>query len=133
MTKKPQRPDARERSFGLSVGTVLLLIAAYMLWRERLVAAQALGGVGAILVVLGSLQPRLLRRPSDAWWKLAAVLGYVNARLILTAIFVFVLTPIGLLWRVIGRDPLTTRRASWPGWSPHPARYRDRAHYTRMY
>ncbi len=126
-------PVNPERSFGVSVGTVLLLIAAFMLWRGRLTGAQWLGGTGAVLVAFGYFRPRLLEWPSAVWWKLAMVLGYVNARIILTVIFTVVLVPLGVIWRLIGRDPLGRRRATWPGWSPYPTRYRDRAHYTRMY
>jgi hypothetical protein len=64
---------------------------------------------------------------------MAAVLGYVNARIILTIAFLLLLTPIGLIWRAIGRDPLTRKRRNFPGWSPYPARYRDRNHFRRMY
>ena len=60
-------------------------------------------------------------------------LGYVNARVILTVAFALVLTPLGVVWRVIGKDPLTRRRRNWPGWSPYPERFRDRDHFTRMY
>ena len=63
----------------------------------------------------------------------AMVLGYVNARIILTVVFVLVLTPIGLVWRLIRRDPLARRREHWAGWVPHPGRYRNTAHYTKMY
>jgi hypothetical protein len=131
--KAPAPGVNRDRQFGLSVGTVLLIAAAYFAWRERIVPAQALGVLGAVLIVLGYLQPNLLKYPSAAWWKLAMVLGYVNARVILTLIFLTVLTPLGVVWRVIGRDPLARRRASWSGWSPYPARYRNPNHYTRMY
>jgi hypothetical protein len=130
MKKGPANP---ERAFGISVGTVLVLVAAYLFWRGRLPAAQVLFGVGAVLVLLGYLQPRWLKYPSAAWWKFAMVLGYVNARVILTLIFSLVLVPLGVVWRLIGRDPLARRRASWPGWSPYPPRYRDRTHYTRMF
>ena len=130
MTKGPANP---ERSFGLSVGTVLLLIAAYSFWRGRLPVAQVVGAIGAVLVVVGYVQPRLLKYPSAVWWKFAMVLGYVNARIILTLIFSLVLIPLAVIWRMIGRDPLARRRASWTGWSPYPPRYRDRAHYTRMF
>lgn len=130
MKKGPSNP---ERSFGVSVGTVLLMIAAYLLWRGRLPAAEIAAAVGAVLVVLGYQRPRWLKYPSAAWWKLALVLGYANARIILTLIFSLVLVPLGLIWRLIGRDPLSRRRSSWTGWSPYPPRYRDRAHYTRMY
>lgn len=126
----PARP---ERAFGLGVGAVLLAIAGWLLWTGRPTAAVATGGAGGALVVLGAVRPVLLRWPSALWWKVAFALGHVNARVVLTVIFVGVLTPIGLLWRLIGRDPLARDRRRWSGWSPYPARYRDHAHYRRLY
>jgi hypothetical protein len=131
VTRKKQ-PD-RDRQFGLAVGTVLLVLSALLFWRGRILTAEIFAAIGAVLVILGRFAPRLLKYPSAAWWKLAMVLGYVNARIILTLIFAIVLVPIGAIWRILGRDPLARRRANWPGWSPYPDRYRDRAHYTRMY
>jgi len=130
MNKGPKHP---ERSFGLSVGTVLILIAAFLAWRGRIATAEIVGGIGATLVVLGYLQPRLLKWPSAVWWKFALALGYVNARVILSIAFFLVLTPIGLIWRLIGRDPLVRKRSSWTGWTAYPERYSDRSHFTRMY
>jgi hypothetical protein len=48
-------------------------------------------------------------------------------------LFAIVLVPLSLVWKLIGKDPLTRSRRTWPGWSPYPARYRDRQHYERMY
>lgn len=131
--KKLQRPDFKERSFGVSVGGFLLLVAAALWWRGRITNAEILAGIGVVLVVLGLTAPRLLKYPSAVWWKFAMVLGYVNARVILTMAFLLVLTPIALVWRLIGRDPLAIKKQHWPGWSPYPARYRDKDHFTRMY
>ena len=131
--KKPQHPHFKERSFGISVGAVLLGIAAFMVWRGRITAAEITGGIGALLLVFGLTYPPLLKYPSQAWWAMAGVLGYVNARIILTVAFLIVLTPMGLIWRLIGRDPLTRKRTNFAGWSAYPARYRDRNHFNRMY
>jgi hypothetical protein len=128
--KGPANP---ERSFGISVGTVLLLITAALVWRGRIRTAEIMGPIGAILLVLGLTKPMLLKYPSAVWWKFALTLGWINARVILTVAFAIVLTPLGLLWRVIGKDPLARRRANWPGWSPYPERFQDRDHFTRMY
>src|SRR5687768_2476977 len=65
--KGPANP---ERSFGVSVGIVLLLIAALLAWRGRMTAAPIAGGVGATLLLLGLVAARLLKWPSAVWWKL---------------------------------------------------------------
>jgi hypothetical protein len=131
MSKKgPANP---ERSFGISVGGVLIAIAAFLAWRGRMDRAAVLASVGAVLLLLGLTAPKLLKYPSMAWWKMAMVLGYVNARIILTIAFAIVLTPMGLLWRLIGKDPLARHRKNWPGWSPSPPRFRDPDHFNRMY
>ena len=133
MKPRHQHPQFKERSFGISVGPVLMLIAAILAWRGRITTAEIMGGIGALLLVLGLTKPILLKWPSAVWWKFAMVLGHINARVILTIAFLLVLTPIGLLWRVIGRDPMRRRRKNFEGWSAYPARYRDPKHFTRMY
>lgn len=130
MSKKPKNP---ERSFGVSVGTVLLLIAAALWWRGRIGRAEILAPVGAFLLFFGLLRPQVLKYPSAAWWKFAGVLGYVNARILLTLLFSVLLVPISAIWRVLGKDPLARRRDKFEGWTPYPARYRDRTHFERMF
>jgi hypothetical protein len=122
-----------ERSFGLSVGGVLCLIAAVLFWRTRFARAEVLGAAGMLLVVLALAAPRLLRRPSVLWWRFSRLLGHVNARVLLTLLFALVLTPVGIFWRLTGRDPLARRRSDWPGWTAYPPRYRDPHHYKRMF
>jgi hypothetical protein len=131
--KQIDRPGFKERSFGISVGPVLMAIAAYLAWRGRTTPASVTGGIGVMLTILGLTAPMLLKWPAAVWWKFALVLGYVNARVILTIAFVIVLTPIGLLWRMINHDPLSRRRKNWPGWSPSPARFKNPDHFNRMY
>lgn len=128
-------PDTtvRARSFGVSVGGVLLLIAAWGLWRGGVWAADVTGGVGLVLVLTGLLRPSLLAWPSAIWWRFALALGHVNARVILTVAFFLILTPTGWLRRLLGHDPLGRRRSRWPGWVPYPERHRVRDHYRRMY
>ena len=126
-------PANAERSFGVSVGSALLLVGAYAAWTGRTSVAGLMGGIGVVLVALGLLRPSLLRYPSAVWWRFALALGYINTRVILTVAFALVLVPLGVTWRIIGHDPLSWRRRAWRGWTATPPRYRDRLHYLRMY
>jgi hypothetical protein len=130
MAKGPKHP---ERSFGVSVGGVLVVIALVLWWRGRVGRAEILGAVGGILLVLGAVAPQLLKWPSAVWWRFAGVLAYVNARILLTVLFSVLLVPLSLIWRLTGKDPLARRRQKFEGWTPYPARYRDRTHYERMF
>ena len=127
---KPKNP---ERSFGVSVGGVLLLIAAILLWRHRITRAEVLGGIGAVLLVLGLVAPALLKWPSKLWWRFSHALGYVNARILLTLLFSLILVPLSLIWKALGKDPLARRREQFAGWTPYPARYADRKHFERLF
>jgi hypothetical protein len=128
-----KQPVNRDRSFGVSVGVVLLAVAAALWWRGRVGRAEIVGGVGAFLLITGLVYAPLLKYPSAVWWRFSKVLGYVNARILLTVLFSLVLVPVSLVWRLTGRDPLARRRRTWPGWSAYPPRYRDPKHYERMY
>jgi hypothetical protein len=128
--KGPANP---ERSFGISVGGVLLVIAAVLVWRGRMTRAEVFAAIGAFLLFFGLVYPPLLKWPSALWWKFARTLGHINARVWLTVLFGIVLVPVSLLWRITGKDPLTRKQSQWPGWSSYPSRYRDTKHYSRMY
>ena len=130
MARAPRNP---ERSFGVSVGIVLVAIAAALWWRGRTVRAEVIGTVGTLLLTAGSMYPAMLKHPSAWWWSFARALGYVNARVLLTLLFVFIMVPLSAVWKLTGTDPLARRRQAWPGWSPYPVRYRDRKHYERMF
>lgn len=133
MSAVRRTPPNRERSFGISVGAVLLVIAAALIWRGRVTRGEVVGAVGAVLLIFGYLKPALLKYPSDAWWAFAAVLGWVNARVLLSLLFFVMLTPVSIVWRLTGKDPLSRRRASWRGWQPYPERYRNSRHFERMF
>lgn len=125
-------PIPSERTFGLSVGGVCLAIAGVLAWRGYFSAPVVLAAVGALLVFCGATCPPALRLPNRIWWRFAQALGWVNSRILLTVFFALVLTPAGVLMRLLGRNPLRPA-GSATSWAPYPARRRDPRHYERMY
>src|SRR5262249_42146807 len=123
MAKSPKKP---QRSFCISLGGVLVVLALILLLRRRITRAAGLPGVGAVLLVLGLVAPALLKYPSKYWWKFSLAFGRVMARFWLSLLFLLVLTPVSFIWRLMGRDPLARSRDKWPGWSTYPERYRNR-------
>ena len=122
-----------EKEFGLVVGGVFALLGLWWIYRGKFLSpAYVLAIVGPALVFFGFVAPRLLVAPRKAWMKLAEALAFVSTRIILGLIFFLVLTPIGLIKRAMGWDPLHRRAASGESfWLPYPPR--DRSHYEKMY
>ena len=121
-----------ERSFGLSVGSACLGAAALSWWRAHPSIALVLAAIGVLLIGFGGLAPTALRVPNRVWSRFARILGWINARIMLTAFFAIVLTPVGLVIRMFGWNPL---RASGTGsnWRAYQVRRRDPRHYEHLF
>jgi hypothetical protein len=84
-----------------------------ILWRERL----GFGGVLAVLAVtigpLGLIRPEWIRFIYVGWMVAAFPVGWTMSQIILLTLFFGLFTPIGLTFRLLGRDTLhRTRRAT---------------------
>jgi hypothetical protein len=122
----------RARSFGRTMGVVAWIAAVWFVRRARIQPAEVSAVVGVVPLIVAQFRPLWLRHPARLWFVLAHALGWFNARVLLTIAYAVVLTPISLVWRCAGIDPLRRRRSD-PRWIKYPARYADRSHYTRMY
>jgi hypothetical protein len=128
----PRDKSKDERSFGRAVGGFLVVASAYEAWRGRTTLAIWLASIGSLLLLASAVAPKALSIPSRVWWRVAETLGWINMRLLLGAFFFLILTPAGLLFRMIGRDPLGRGRHG-STWMPYPERRRDPTHYEKMY
>ncbi len=133
MKRKTFRTFRAEREFGLIVGGVFVLLGMWWLYRGKFAtAAYVLSAAGSVLVLCGLVFPRLLTVPRRFWMKLAEALSYVSSRIILAIVFFLVLTPIGLVKRAMGWDPLQRRSGSGDTfWKPYPER--NPRHYEKMF
>jgi len=124
-----------EREFGLIVGAIFTLFGIWWLYRGKFeTAAYSIRILGWTLILLGILAPRVLVMPRRVWMKLAEGMGYVSSRIILAIVFFLVLTPIGVVKRAMGWDPLHRRAASTKSyWLPYPPRQQNPRHYEKMF
>jgi len=130
-----KRSYRAEKEFGLVVGGVFTLLSLWWLCRGKFTGVVNVTlPLGASLTVLGLLYPRALVLPNRAWMMLAEVLSFVSTRIILAFVFFVVLTPIGLIKRAMGWDPLSRRAPSGESyWRPYSERQRNRRHYEKMF
>lgn len=93
------------RSFGITLGTTLLVVAGILYWRD-ISGVSIVAGIGSLFLITGLIFPRVLRPLYKPWMSLAIVLGFIMTRVLLTVIFVLLFIPIGFLMRLFGNDPL---------------------------
>ena len=128
-----QRRDLRR--FGLVMAAALAAIAGLLWHRDLPTWPLALGGAAAAFLVVGLAVPGLLGGPYGLWMCLARVLGWVNTRLLLGLVFYTLFTAIGLVLRLLGRDPLQRRwetgRSSY--WQPRSQPLAPREHFEHQF
>jgi hypothetical protein len=132
---KRARSYRNEREFGLMVGGAFTALGGWWVYRGKPGVLTAIFlGLGAGLMLLGALLPIALVLPNRAWMGLAAVLSSIATRIILAIIFFGLVTPIGIVKRLFGWDPLC-RRSNSAGsyWSLYADRQRDARHYEKMF
>ena len=126
--------DAQARKSALLVAAVLLAVAAWNLYRGRTTVVVIFGALGALLVVAGLLVPPAARAFHTAWMRLAALLGHVNSRVLLTLFYYLVITPYGFVTRLVGRDPLRRRGAARGShWVERKATRQTREQFERLF
>ena len=130
-----RRSFRTEREFGLVVGGGFLLLGAWWIYRGKFTSvAYVVLPLGSVLILLGLILPSALIYPNKAWMKLAEVLSFVMTRIILGIVFFLVVTPIGVVKRLFGWDPLNRRGGrSSTYWKPYSDRQRDPRHYEKMF
>lgn len=96
------------REFGLTIGIVLLVLGGFTMWRGRPIAPYLLTA-GAAFIGLGLTMPAVLKPLQKMWMGLGIVLGFFVSRVILSILFYGVMTPIGLVMKLLGKDLLDER------------------------
>ena len=99
------------RRFGLVLGPTLGAIAVFLLWRGSSIVGNVLLGLATLLMLGGLFRPSLLRPVERVWMALAERLAGVMTYVILGLTFYLVITPLGLLLRIMGKDLLQLSEA----------------------
>ena len=96
------------RSFGITFGIIFLIIAGFLYYQEKdsfqlfIYLAGSFSGLGIILPII--LKPFYM-----VWMIFAVILGWFMTKVILSLLFYLIITPIGLLLRIIGKDLLNLK------------------------
>jgi hypothetical protein len=119
-----RNPSPRDlRWFGLVLAAALCTLGGIAYWRTRSTpVAAGIAGAG-VLIGVAYYAVRPARRPIFlAWGGLTYPLGLALSFVVLSVIYFLVITPVGLIMRLVGRDPMCRRfdRAAATYWRPRP-------------
>ena len=108
-----RNPTAKTlRQFGAAWLVFFLALGAHQyLARGHPRAGVALGVVAVVFGVLGLAWPAAVRWLFVSWMMLAFPIGWLVSQVMLLLMFYLIVTPVALLFRLQGRDPLARKPA----------------------
>ena len=92
------------RNFGLLVGGIFFLLGFWIYYRSQSPLGIVFFAIGTLLLLFGLVSPNSLSQVFKIWMGLAFALGWLMSRVLLTILFYFVITPIGFVAKVVGKD-----------------------------
>tara|TARA_Y100000310_G_C20491684_1_gene719561 strand:+ start:457 stop:870 length:414 start_codon:yes stop_codon:yes gene_type:complete len=122
------------RKFGITVGIILLMISALIFWKEK-ESFKYFFGVGILLLLSGIWIPFYLKKLYWLWMVLATILGWIMTRLILSLLFYLIITPMGLILRLFGKQfvELKWEKGRRTYWNYTPENYYEKENMKRQF
>jgi hypothetical protein len=97
------------KSFGIVFFIVFFVIAFYPLFNDENIRIWSLL-ISIIFLILGLTNSDILNPLNKIWFKFGILLGRIVSPIIMGVIFFVVVTPIGILMRVLKKDLLNLKK-----------------------
>ncbi len=107
MQEKIKLPS--NRNFGIVFSIVFLIIAIWPILNQNEIRIWSII-ISFIFLILGLINSKFLSPLNKAWFKFGLILGSVIAPIVMGIVFFFVVTPTGLIMKVLGKDILGLKR-----------------------
>lgn len=129
------RPDRRElRRFAVAMLVGFSLLGLFAAWRAKEVGNGSiiLWAIGVSLA-MGAFVPKLGRVAYLGVYLPSSIMGYVVSNVILALMFFLVITPLGIILRLMGKDLLQQRRPKQKAmWTPVKAVKMEDSYYRQF-
>ena len=96
------------KHFGLTIGLILFSIGVFLFYKD-IKSFVYVVTIGSIFLFLGLVAPSILKPIYKIWMIFAVIIGWIMTRLILSVLFYTIITGIGILTRIIGKDFLNLK------------------------
>ena len=108
MKKNKEIKLPSNKSFGMVFFVVFLIGSFYPLINSDSIRIWSMV-ISMFFLVLGLLNSRILTPLNKLWFKFGILLGKILSPFILGIIFFLVVTPVGLIMRILGKDVLNLK------------------------
>jgi hypothetical protein len=110
-SRQEEMKPSSDRNFGLVIAVFFLIVTFWPLFRAQPVRWWAFS-LAAMFAVLAVLWPAPLAPLNKAWMGLGVLLYRIISPCVMALLFYGTVTPIALLMRILGKDPLRLQRDS---------------------
>ena len=108
ITRDEEIKGSSDRSFGVVFTIFFSIIGCWPLMNGQIPHVWALIVAGSLLII-AIIYPRLLAPLNHLWLKFGLLLHKITNPLILGLVFFSTVTPIAIIMRILGKDPLNRR------------------------
>ena len=107
MARRPLDLGRGREGVARDTGLAMVLLSLLVAWFAGM---WELTGLALLLLLFSLLFPTVFRPLAGPWFALSRMMGEVSSRVVLTLLFFLVVTPVGLLRRLAGADPMQLRQ-----------------------
>ena len=91
------------KKFGITMGIILSIIGCYLLWKKNNYYEYSFFPAAAFFIT-GLIFPSVLKPVYKVWMSLSVVMGFIMTRVIMVIIFYLIVTPLGLIASLTGKE-----------------------------
>jgi Saxitoxin biosynthesis operon protein SxtJ len=92
------------RKFAVTIGVIFILFSVWLLYNNIFTLFSYIFLPSAtLLIYLGFVYPKRIKKAYKIWMGIAFILGWFVSRFLLSILFILVLTPIGLIAKVVNK------------------------------
>ncbi|MCA9116606.1 MAG: hypothetical protein KDA79_16100 [Planctomycetaceae bacterium] len=129
-------PEEKDLRWFAGLQILFFGVVSVLLWRrtESVALCGILVSLSLVAGVAGLIRPASVRLYYLGWMLVVFPIGWVTSHLILGVVYYFVLTPVGLILRLCGHDPMLRRAdpSATSYWQKRPERT-DSDRYFRQF
>jgi multisubunit Na+/H+ antiporter MnhG subunit len=91
------------RKFGITMGIILAVMGFYLLWKGKNYVEYVFS-LAAAFFILGLVISSALKPVYKAWMVMSVIMGFIMTRVIMVFIFYMIVTPVGFVASIIGKN-----------------------------